>query len=179
MPDIDTDFDDVGRQKVIDYVVTKYGRNQVAQIVTYGTMAQDEHQGRCACPGSAIARINALAKLVPERFGIELQRVLEAPLDGEKPSGEREPSAATIWNRSNACVEIYKGKDLQAAVLRKPLRLEGSVGIPASMPLVSSSRRRISPRSSWSPPRRIRNCSSPSMMAKSLRMPASSRWTFG
>jgi DNA polymerase III subunit alpha len=39
MPDIDTDFDDEGRQKVIDYVVNKYGKNQVAQIVTYGTMA--------------------------------------------------------------------------------------------------------------------------------------------
>ena len=39
MPDIDTDFDDEGRQKVIDYVVEKYGKKQVAQIVTYGTMA--------------------------------------------------------------------------------------------------------------------------------------------
>ncbi|HJU45182.1 MAG TPA: DNA polymerase III subunit alpha, partial [Chitinophagaceae bacterium] len=39
MPDIDTDFDDEGRQKVIDYVVDKYGKQQVAQIVTYGTMA--------------------------------------------------------------------------------------------------------------------------------------------
>ena len=39
MPDIDTDFDDVGRQKVIDYVVDKYGKAQVAHIVTYGTMA--------------------------------------------------------------------------------------------------------------------------------------------
>ncbi|HRG89872.1 MAG TPA: DNA polymerase III subunit alpha, partial [Chitinophagales bacterium] len=39
LPDIDTDFDDIGRQKVIDYVVKKYGRNQVAQIVTYSTMA--------------------------------------------------------------------------------------------------------------------------------------------
>jgi DNA polymerase-3 subunit alpha len=34
MPDIDTDFDDEGRQKVIDYVVKKYGKNQVAQIIT-------------------------------------------------------------------------------------------------------------------------------------------------
>ncbi|HPA23723.1 MAG TPA: DNA polymerase III subunit alpha, partial [Ferruginibacter sp.] len=39
MPDIDTDFDDEGRQKVIDYVVQKYGKKQVAQIITYGTMA--------------------------------------------------------------------------------------------------------------------------------------------
>ncbi len=39
MPDIDIDFDDEGRQKVLDYVVDKYGKNQVAQIITYGTMA--------------------------------------------------------------------------------------------------------------------------------------------
>ena len=36
MPDIDIDFDDTGRQKVIDYVVEKYGKEQVAQIVTFG-----------------------------------------------------------------------------------------------------------------------------------------------
>ena len=39
MPDIDIDFDDEGRSKVMDYVIEKYGSNQVAQIVTYGTMA--------------------------------------------------------------------------------------------------------------------------------------------
>ena len=38
MPDIDIDFDDEGRGKVIDYVINKYGNNQVAQIITYGTM---------------------------------------------------------------------------------------------------------------------------------------------
>ncbi len=39
LPDIDIDFDDEGRGKVIDYVIQKYGANQVAQIITYGTMA--------------------------------------------------------------------------------------------------------------------------------------------
>ena len=39
MPDIDIDFDDEGRSKIIDYVVDKYGKNQVAQIITYGSMA--------------------------------------------------------------------------------------------------------------------------------------------
>ena len=39
MPDIDIDFDDEGRAKVMDYVIEKYGSNQVAQIITYGTMA--------------------------------------------------------------------------------------------------------------------------------------------
>ena len=39
MPDIDIDFDDEGRGRVMDYVIEKYGSNQVAQIMTYGTMA--------------------------------------------------------------------------------------------------------------------------------------------
>jgi DNA polymerase-3 subunit alpha len=39
MPDIDIDFDDEGRSKVMDYVINKYGSNQVAQIITYGKMA--------------------------------------------------------------------------------------------------------------------------------------------
>ena len=39
MPDIDIDFDDEGRGRVMDYVINKYGANQVAQIITYGTMA--------------------------------------------------------------------------------------------------------------------------------------------
>jgi DNA polymerase-3 subunit alpha len=39
MPDIDIDFDDEGRSKVMDYVIEKYGSSQVAQIITYGTMA--------------------------------------------------------------------------------------------------------------------------------------------
>ena len=39
LPDIDIDFDDEGRGKIIDWVVNKYGQNQVAQIITYGTMA--------------------------------------------------------------------------------------------------------------------------------------------
>ncbi len=38
MPDIDIDFDDEGRQKVIDYAIEKYGQNKVAQIITYGTL---------------------------------------------------------------------------------------------------------------------------------------------
>lgn len=39
MPDIDIDFDDEGRSRVMDYVINKYGQKQVAQIITYGTMA--------------------------------------------------------------------------------------------------------------------------------------------
>src|SRR5581483_415297 len=73
MPDIDTDFDDVGRQKVIDYVVQKYGKNQVAQIVTYGTMAaKSSIKDVARVLDLPLNESNALAKLVPERPGVEL-----------------------------------------------------------------------------------------------------------
>ncbi|MFL5739983.1 MAG: DNA polymerase III subunit alpha [Flavisolibacter sp.] len=129
MPDIDTDFDDVGRQKVIDYVVEKYGRNQVAQIVTYGTMA-------AKMSIKDVARVmdlplpdsNALAKLVPERPGTKLHRVLHAPLlgrDGEKPL-EEEYGSDDLENIKKLR-EIYQGKGIQTDVLRIAERLEGSV----------------------------------------------------
>ncbi len=83
MPDIDTDFDDEGRQKVIDYVVEKYGKNQVAQIVTYGTMAAKMSIKDVArVMDLPLPESNALAKLIPEKPGIELKRVLHANLDG-------------------------------------------------------------------------------------------------
>ena len=66
MPDIDTDFDDSGRQKVIDYVVDKYGKNQVAQIITYGSMAARtsiQDVGRVL--DMPLSDVNAIKKLVP------------------------------------------------------------------------------------------------------------------
>ena len=80
MPDIDTDFDDEGRQKVIDYVVEKYGKNQVAQIITYGTMAAKSSIADVArVMDLPLAESRALSKLVPERPGINLKRLLHAP----------------------------------------------------------------------------------------------------
>ncbi|HZX75190.1 MAG TPA: DNA polymerase III subunit alpha, partial [Cyclobacteriaceae bacterium] len=48
LPDIDIDFDDEGRDKVLQYVIEKYGQNQVAQIITYGTMAAKSSIKDCA-----------------------------------------------------------------------------------------------------------------------------------
>src|SRR6201991_2821678 len=91
MPDIDTDFDDEGRQKVIDYVAAKYGRNQVAQIVTYGTMAAKMSIKDVArALDLPLQDSNMLAKMVPERPGIELKRILKANLTGEKSLEEKE-----------------------------------------------------------------------------------------
>ncbi len=75
MPDIDVDFDDEGREKVLDYVVKKYGENRVAQIVTFGTMA-----ARLAIRDVArVLRLplpdaDRIAKLVPERPGVTLEK---------------------------------------------------------------------------------------------------------
>ncbi len=74
MPDIDIDFDDEGRDKVLKYVVEKYGEKKVAQIVTFGTMA-----ARLAIRD--VARVlklplpiaDKIAKLVPEKPGTTLK----------------------------------------------------------------------------------------------------------
>jgi DNA polymerase-3 subunit alpha len=131
MPDIDTDFDDEGRQKVIDYVVKKYGRNQVAQIVTYGTMAAKMSIKDVArVMDLPLQESNGLAKLVPEKPGIELERVLHAPLtakDGEKSLEEKEGLGADDLENVKQLRAIYNGDDLRSTVLHEAERLEGSV----------------------------------------------------
>ncbi len=128
MPDIDTDFDDEGRQKVIDYVVDKYGRNQVAQIVTYGTMAAKMSIKDVArVLDLPLSESNALAKLVPEKPGIELNRILTAPFDGDKGLKEKEGLSAEEIESAKQLRKIKEGKDLQARVLQEAMVLEGSV----------------------------------------------------
>ena len=66
MPDIDIDFDDVGRSKLIEWVVEKYGKNQVAQIITYGRMAAKSSirdMGRVL--NVPLSKVDFLAKLIP------------------------------------------------------------------------------------------------------------------
>ena len=66
MPDIDIDFDDEGRSKVIDYVIQKYGSKQVAQIITYGTMAaKSSIRDTARVLDLPLADADRIAKLVP------------------------------------------------------------------------------------------------------------------
>jgi DNA polymerase-3 subunit alpha len=107
MPDIDTDFDDAGRQKVIDYVVDKYGRNQVAQIITYGSMAARtsiQDVGRVL--DMPLSEVALMKKLVPETLGITLRGAID-----------QVPELKAI----------FEGKDLRGTVLREAEKLEGSV----------------------------------------------------
>ncbi|MFH1012212.1 MAG: DNA polymerase III subunit alpha [Candidatus Peregrinibacteria bacterium] len=78
MPDIDLDFADNRRDEVIDYVAEKYGRDKVAQICTFGTLAARaavKDVGRTL--GVPFVEMNEFAKLIPERPGTKLKEALE------------------------------------------------------------------------------------------------------
>ena len=78
LPDIDIDFDDEGRDRVLKYVIEKYGHNQVAQIITYGTMAAKSSIRDCArVMELPLNESNILAKMIPERPGTTLEKAFE------------------------------------------------------------------------------------------------------
>src|ERR1019366_8961369 len=78
MPDIDVDFCMNRRQEVIDYVVSKYGRDQVAQIITFNTMAAKAAIKDC---GRALdmpyGDVDRIAKLIPATVGMTIDKALE------------------------------------------------------------------------------------------------------
>lgn len=128
MPDIDTDFDDAGRQKVLNYVVEKYGRNQVAQIVTYGTMAAKMSiKDVSRVMDLPLNEANNLAKLVPARPGIELNRLIFAQVEGEGGLKQKEGIGGDDLENVKKLRDIYNGDDLQGRVLKEAVILEGSV----------------------------------------------------
>ena len=147
MPDIDTDFDDEGRQKVIDYVVQKYGKSQVAQIITYGTMAAKSSIADVSrVMDLPLAESRALSKLVPEKPGINLKRLLHAPFtikeakDGTKSLEEKEQLQPEDIENVKKLREIYNGTDLHSTILHEAEILEGSVrntGIHASAIIIA------------------------------------------
>ncbi|MBP8724995.1 MAG: DNA polymerase III subunit alpha [Saprospiraceae bacterium] len=130
MPDIDIDFDDRGRQKVIDYVVEKYSRNQVAQIVTFGTMAAKMSIRDVARVRKLeLPAADRLAKLVPNRPGITLRSIIgeDADVNGDFIPDDRK--------KIEELRSILKKGDLESEVLQMALKLEGSVrntGVHAS-----------------------------------------------
>lgn len=121
LPDIDIDFDDVGRDKVIEYVRNKYSRNAVAQIITYGTMAAKSSirdAGRVfELPLNAT---NELAKLIPDNASLAKLLSLEDKELSSAYSGDDLQNAKRLR-------ELSKGNDEQARILKMASILEGSV----------------------------------------------------
>jgi DNA polymerase-3 subunit alpha len=107
LPDIDIDFDDEGRDKVLRYVIDKYGKTQVAQIITYGTMAAKSSIRDCArVMELPLSDANFLAKMIPEKPGTSLEMA---------------------FDEVKELSDIKKGSDLKAQVLQQAIILEGSV----------------------------------------------------
>jgi DNA polymerase-3 subunit alpha len=125
MPDIDIDFDDEGRDRVINYVVDKYGRNQVAQIVTYGTMAAKlslRDVGRVM--NIPLSEVDKVAKTFPNNLAASLKKVLAkgdiAPDLKEKLNSEEIEKAHLFRDLAFQDNEIGQ-------MIKTAMKLEGSV----------------------------------------------------
>ena len=90
MPDIDDDFSDEGRDKVLAYVRDKYGRDHVTQVCTFGTLAARaavKDAGRAL--GIPFQDMNDFAKLIPGRPGITLTEALTESTELKKAYEEQ------------------------------------------------------------------------------------------
>ena len=121
MPDIDIDFDDEGRSRVMDYVIDKYGSNQVAQIITYGTMAaKSSIRDTARVLDLPLFDADRIAKLIPNMS--KLNKIFGL--------SDKELSAkfrAEDLEKINELLNIADGSDLQAETLNLARTLEGSV----------------------------------------------------
>lgn len=125
LPDIDIDFDDEGRQKVIDYVIDKYGQNQVAQIVTYGTMAARmslRDVGRVL--NIPLPDVDRVAKSFPSHLKATLNKVLEAEDINAKLKGSMN---AEDVEKAYQFRQLAEGDDEIAHMIKSAKKLEGSV----------------------------------------------------
>lgn len=120
MPDIDIDFDDEGRNKVIDYVIEKYGSNQVAQIITYGKMAaKSSIRDTARVLDLSLGDADRIAKLVPN---LKLKDIFEK--DEKKLSNNLR---AEDFSNVMELKSISSGDDLQAETINQARILEGSL----------------------------------------------------
>lgn len=122
MPDIDIDFDDEGRGDVINWVIDKYGANQVAQIITYGTMAaKSSIRDTARVLDLPLPDADRIAKLIPD---ISLGKLF-AMSDPEL--ADRLKNNQDDINRAKELKRLAQGNDLQAEVINQARQLEGSV----------------------------------------------------
>ncbi|MBT8185616.1 MAG: DNA polymerase III subunit alpha [Eudoraea sp.] len=121
MPDIDIDFDDEGRGRVMDYVINKYGANQVAQIITYGTMAaKSSIRDTARVLDLPLGDADRIAKLIPNMSKLgKIFGIPEADLKKRFRADELE--------KVNSLLNISEGEDLEAQTVNMARVLEGSL----------------------------------------------------
>jgi len=125
MPDIDIDFCFERRNEIIDYVVNKYSANNVAQIITFGTMkarAAVRDVGRVM--GMVYADVDRIAKLIPNDIGITIEQALEREPD-LKSAYEQDPVIHELINISRRLEGLNRHASVHAAgvvISDKPLK---------------------------------------------------------
>ncbi len=121
LPDIDIDFDDEGRGRIIDWVVNKYGKENVAQIITYGTMAaKSSIRDTARALDLPLFEADRAAKLVPDFTSLGKifswdEKTLKDELKGDQVSNAKE------------LISLSEGHDLTAETINLARKLEGNV----------------------------------------------------
>lgn len=96
-PDIDVDICMDRRGDVINYTLDKYGKDNVAQIITFGTMkAKSAIKDVGRVLSVPLAKVNAIAKLIPEELGMTIEKALEVDVDLSKLYGEDDEARRII-----------------------------------------------------------------------------------
>ena len=115
MPDIDVDFCYERRQEVIDYVVEKYGKDQVVQIVTFGTLAA---KGVVRDVGRVLdlpyAMCDSIAKMIPNDLGMTLDKAIAANPDLRKLYNE-DPQVKYLIDMSKRLEGLPRHTSMHAA----------------------------------------------------------------
>ena len=120
MPDIDIDFDDEGRGKVMDYVIEKYGSNQVAQIITYGTMAaKSSIRDTARVLDLSLSEADRISKLIPN---ISLSKIFN-----QEDKVLKEKLRVEEFGRVKELQALSEGDDLAAQTIHQAQILEGSL----------------------------------------------------
>ncbi len=115
MPDIDMDFMQARRGEIIDYVVRKYGRNQVAQIITFGSLlAKGVIRDVARVLDMPLSQADKMAKLIPDELGITL--------NGKKKGDEVKPGA---FQKEPKIKELIDSDAQAARVWEFAKKLEG------------------------------------------------------
>ncbi len=121
MPDIDIDFDDEGRSRVMDYVIKKYGANQVAQIITYGTMAaKSAIRDTARVLDLSLNEADRISKLVPTMSKL-------GKIFGMDEKELKKKFRSEDLEKVNELLNIAEGEDLEAQTVNQARILEGSV----------------------------------------------------
>ena len=126
MPDIDIDFDDEGRGRVMDYVINKYGANQVAQIITYGKMAtKSAIRDTARVLDLPLFEADRIAKLIPAMMPGKwnLARFLSESEDEVKKALK----GADEFELVKELIAIANEDDLAGETIQQAKILEGSM----------------------------------------------------